>query len=201
MSSSYGKYTPYKDPLYVSDRRRHSTDMTTFSDSRFGIKLAEVREQNEQLNEQKGQDVKTSAEVLQKSSIRLREAIVPQVGETNKLFSVVWVLIYVGLFAAFVITFYDLVDKYTKYPKSVDFSIETSSEGLEFPGVTICNENPVRKSVIGRLRKYSDLLTLDEFVSYYFNFSVAEIESGDYYEIDCPPGLQYFNIRGLVFRQ
>ena len=201
MSSSYGKYTPYKDPLYVSDRRRHSTDMTSFSDSRFGIKLAEIREKNEQLNEQKGQDVKTSAEVLQKSSIRLREAIVPQVGETNKLFSVVWILIYVGLFSAFVITFYDLVDKYNKYPKSVDFSIETSSDGLEFPGVTVCNENPVRKSVIGRLRKYSDLLTLDEFVSYYFNFSVAEIESGDYYEIDCPPGLQYFNIRGLVFRQ
>ena len=66
-----------------------------------------------------------------------------------------------------------------------------SKPALEFPGVTVCNENPVKKSLVEGLWFYSDLSLLDDFVKYSLR-SKALTAMGQPKGIDCPKGKTLF---------
>ena len=81
---------------------------------------------------------------------------------------------------------YQIGTKYLNYPVSIEIEI-VSKPALEFPAVTVCNENPVRKSLVGRLYYYNDLMLLDDFVKYSLR-SKAQKAMGHTEGIDCPKG-------------
>ena len=100
---------------------------------------------------------------MRRARKRLRDAIMPQVGGTHKTFRYIWILIYLGLMATFSYSLYRIIDKYRKYPTNMEITI-VSASWLEFPAVTICNENPVQKSLISRLKLHKDLKYLDNYI-------------------------------------
>ena len=79
---------------------------------------------------------------------------------------------------------YHIGTKYYKYPLTIEIEI-ISKPALEFPAVTVCNENPVRKSYVGRLWFYQDLMLLDDHVKYSLR-SKAQTALGQAEGIDCP---------------
>ena len=102
-------------------------------------------------------------EVLSESAAQLRDATVSQIGREGKFLKLFWLLIYIGLFLLLSVSLNQIVIKYFSYPTLIEIEI-VSKPMLEFPAVTVCNENPVRKSLVRRIRKYNDLLVLDDYV-------------------------------------
>ena len=131
-----------------------------------------------------------SREILDKSLDRLRDSIIPQIGSSRKIVRILWVVIYLGLFVFFSYSFKNLVCKYTSYPTRMDLIVETSSQ-LVFPAVTVCNENPVRKSMIKRLQKFSELVVLENYVTTMVGSNAQQINSDHQTEkeIVCPEGM------------
>ena len=101
-----------------------------------------------------------------RSSIRrLQDAIAPQTGPStdNIFFRILWVIVYVCLITVMCHQGYSLGRLYLDYPTAVEVEI-VSRNSLNFPAVTVCNNNPVRKSLIGRIRDHEDLVFLDDYV-------------------------------------
>ena len=99
------------------------------------------------------------------SALRLQDATAPQTGpETKSLFlRAMWILAYLGLFVVFILQTVALGTKFTSYPTDVSIEI-ISKPNLEFPAVTLCNNNPVRISLLERIRDYEDLVYLNDYV-------------------------------------
>ena len=93
--------------------------------------------------------MKTSKGIVERSLARLRDAAVPQVGSIRKIVCAFWIVIYIGLFLFFSVSFISLVEKYCNYPTSMNLIVETRPN-LPFPAVTVCNENPIGKSMLAR---------------------------------------------------
>ncbi|XP_075265031.1 uncharacterized protein LOC142357262 isoform X2 [Convolutriloba macropyga] len=167
--STYGKYTPYRQQKSVLQRRNALFGHAAFT-LNTELELSEKPDQNEQPNEQPINDNTSAKQILKYSTFRLVESIFPQVEDAEHIvFRVIWVLIYLGLFVAFAFTFHNLVDKYTNYPTTFDLTIETDTS-LEFPEVTVCNENPVKKSDLLEFnQQHSDLIILQEFLENQFS--------------------------------
>ena len=84
-----------------------------------------------------------------------------------------------------------LVKNYLKY--NVDISIEIqTAQSLKFPAVTVCNENPLRRSLIERINKFNDLVLLDDYVLSYV-YSVAENSDSSLDFPDCADGYDTCN--------
>ncbi|XP_075264737.1 uncharacterized protein LOC142356850, partial [Convolutriloba macropyga] len=67
-------------------------------------------------------------------------------------------------------------------------TIETMSS-IEFPAVTICNENPILKSKISRLKKYSDFQALDKYTEAFLNYAAKGLyDAFTATEMECPEG-------------
>ncbi|KAK8774917.1 hypothetical protein V5799_010551 [Amblyomma americanum] len=60
---------------------------------------------------------------------------------------VIWVVVFVGLGSVALSNLYELMDEYFRYPLTVNIRLEDVNN-VEFPAVTICNLNPVRKSLL-----------------------------------------------------
>ena len=187
--STYGKHIPEKRPKALrrqaagiqlstnDDRgkrglRRHATGL---NQSIFGIQLSTNNDdvQSESTTDPGDTEVKTPRRVVKKSIKRLRNAIVPQVGGTHKTFRLLWMVIYLGLSAIFLFSLRKLVIKYLEYPTTSELTLEIDNN-LTFPAVTVCNENPVRKSLISRYRKFSDFLLLDKYVANHVEMTIRE---------------------------
>ena len=56
-----------------------------------------------------------------------------------------------------------LVQQYLSYPVQTDLTIVRSSAAT-FPAVTVCNNNPVKKGLVAKVKNYADLAALDDFV-------------------------------------
>ena len=135
--------------------------------------------------------------ILLKSARKLRDATVPQTGREHGFVRLLWVFIYIGLVVTFSILFSELVKKYMSYPTLIEIQI-VSEPRLEFPAVTVCNENPVKKSLIGRMTNYSDLLILDDYVrSTVKNFAQSAFRDRSKIE-PCPQGI-FFLICFRIF--
>ena len=133
-------------------------------------------------------EMKTPLSVMKKSTYRLCDAIFPQVGSTHRTFRIIWILIYIGLIVVFSVYLHGITNKYLSYPTTTEMTIETVSS-LEFPAVTICNENPIPKSKITRFRKYADFQTLDNFTTTFLNVSAAGLyQNLNSTHMKCPAG-------------
>ena len=88
----------------------------------------------------------------------------PQILGNSAFISVIWISFYLFFVAILtlqaVLTFKD----YYSHPVNVEVTIETGSNSLEFPAVTICNNNIVKKSSISRIPKYNELASLSDYV-------------------------------------
>lgn len=71
---------------------------------------------------------------------------------SGRIKKTIWILAttgaVVGLFTNLVIQ----VEKYFSYPVNVEMTIQHSND-LEFPSITICNMNPVKKSKLQELAR------------------------------------------------
>ena len=186
---------PYKRRCQpVLQRRDAIAGPSAFSDWNSGLELGEIRPQNEQSNgEEPATNVSSGKIIMRNSVLRLVDSIVPQIGaEEQTLFRIIWVMIYVGLFVIFAHTFRDLIDKYNKYPTTFDLTVETGAK-LQFPVVTLCNENPIKKKRIN-YPYWTDLELMEEFVSSLPSQLLAQDESGQLSENSCPRGwLNFLN--------
>ena len=92
-------------------------------------------------------------------------AIMPQILSTSSvLLSLIWALAYFVSFAILATQAYLTFNDYYSHPVNVEVSLETSSGSLEFPAVTICNNNMVKRSFISRISHLKELATLSEYV-------------------------------------
>ena len=105
----------------------------------------------------------TVCDQLKESTLRLRDATISQTSQERFILRSAWVLIYIGVIACLVTQFGNLIQKYFNYPTDIDIVI-ISKPQLEFPAVTVCNENPLRKSLVGRIRDLDDFQQLDKYV-------------------------------------
>ena len=120
-------------------------------------------------------------EQFKESVLRLQDATAPQTGlaTENLIMRSMWVLAYIGLFLVFCFQTNQLRAKYFDYPTKIEIQIITKSN-LPFPAVTVCNNNPVRKSLLGRIRDQEDLILLDDYVMK----SVRKLSESSFSETD-----------------
>ncbi|XP_063712493.1 uncharacterized protein LOC134840541 isoform X2 [Symsagittifera roscoffensis] len=118
---------------------------------------------------------------VRSSCMAFVEAVGPQVpGAANWYLRIFWVLAYIGLTAVFIIQFINLVDLYLQYKVDTSLSLVRSTSAT-FPAITLCNNSPVKKSKLEKIRRYSDLAMLDDYVESEMMQSVEED-----FDIDLP---------------
>ena len=121
---------------------------------------------------------------MKESARRLQDATAAQTGPSTEdcVMRIVWILAYIGLFLVFCYQTSELGRKYLHYPTKVEIEI-VSRSNLDFPAVTVCNNNPIRKSLIGRIRDHEDLILLDDYamksVHMYAESYFGASDSGD----------------------
>ena len=81
-------------------------------------------------------------------------ATMPQVIAASSCISLIWGVFYFCFLAVLVWQALLTVKDYFSYPVNVEFTIETDSNFLAFPAVTVCNNNIVKKSYVARIPKY-----------------------------------------------
>ena len=92
-------------------------------------------------------------------------AIMPQVISTSSIFiSSIWAIAYLLSVVILVAQTYLTFKDYYSHPVNVEVTLETSSTFLEFPAVTVCNNNLVKKNFIYRISHLKELATLSDHV-------------------------------------
>ena len=92
-------------------------------------------------------------------------AIMPQILSTSSIFiSLIWAIAYLLSVVILVAQTYLTFKDYYSHPVNVEVTLETSSTFLEFPAVTVCNNNPVKKNFIYRISHLKELATLSDHV-------------------------------------
>ena len=103
---------------------------------------------------------------VKECAIRLQDSTAPQTANDRRILRLMWILAYLALFCVFMLQFSLLVRNYLKYEVNIQIAIHTA-QSLKFPAVTVCNENPVRKSLIERISVFDDLMLLDAYAMGY----------------------------------
>ena len=171
-------------------REKLATQSAFSPDGRFGIQLSPVGEQKEEtVPDEKAVEIEplTPKELVRYAIERVVYALVPQLGVARKFSKIVWLVIYLGLMGVFLYSFEKMVEKYLDYPTTNQLMIETEAN-LTFPAVTVCNENPVRKSMIGRYRKFRDLVILDDYVAMNAHLKIQGYGETNEPDTVCPKG-------------
>ena len=115
----------------------------------------------------------------------------PQVIAPSYAVSFVWFVLYIMFIAILVLQAFLTLRDYYSHPANVEMTFETSSKTLEFPAVTVCNNNIVKKSSIARIPRYTELASLSDYV-YQMNLpekfrNTAKIKELGFYQcIDNP---------------
>ena len=119
---------------------------------------------DEKLEHDNSEQSKTRARIANVTKTFLG-AIMPQIMEsTSTAASTIWALFYsVFIFMLFLQT-YNSVKDYFSRPVTVGIIIDSTKPSLEFPAVTICNNNIVRKNFIKRIPRFEELASLTELV-------------------------------------
>ena len=113
--------------------------------------------------------------------------LIPQVIEAhNILLTIFWILAYLALSAVFAFQMYTLTSQYLSYKVDTSIKIVRKNEA-QFPSVTVCNTNPVRKSIISKVARYEDLGSLDEYAESTL-YSSASVDLGVTYTVTCSDG-------------
>ena len=113
--------------------------------------------------------------------------LIPQVIDAPNIFlTIFWILAYLGLSAVFAFQMYTLTNQYMSFNVDTSLKIVRKSEA-QFPSVTVCNTNPVRKSIISKVAKYEDLGSLDEYAQSTM-YSTASADFGVNYTVSCSQG-------------
>ncbi|XP_038044543.1 uncharacterized protein LOC119719240 isoform X2 [Patiria miniata] len=97
---------------------------------------------------------------------------------TSTIGRLIWAFIFFTALGVFIWQASVLVRRYFMFPVSVEVEIITKAE-LEFPAVTVCNTNKVRRSAL-KQSKYKEALVIDdgETLPYYGPCIVGDFECG-----------------------
>ena len=188
--SSYGKYFPTVHQ-YRWQKACQKIAIQSAFDSRFEVQLSPIGEQKEEAKQEETYveiEPLTPKELVSYAKERVVYALLPQIMVAQKFSKIVWLVIYLGLMGVFLYSFEKMVEKYLDYPTTNQLMIETEAN-LTFPAVTVCNENTVRKSMIGRYRKFRDLVTLDNYVTMNAHLKIQGFGKKTETETECPKGL------------
>ena len=101
---------------------------------------------------------------FKKVTKKFLKAIMPQVVTTSYFISFIWIAFYLCFVAILSFQAFSTLKDYQSYPVNVEVRIETSAKSLDFPAVTLCNNNIVKKSLISRIPKYKELASLSDIV-------------------------------------
>ena len=131
----------------------------------FETEFQELKTPNDYYTDSKDPDNKKNKRVniIRKAALQLRNQTFPAIGRGNKVIRFIWIFTYFVLTLLFVWSVEIIIKKYYSYPTSIKIEIISRDE-LEFPAVTVCNENPVKRSLIKRLRQFNDLILLEDYV-------------------------------------
>ena len=91
-------------------------------------------------------------------------ATMPQVLASSAFLSLIWIAAYLFFVAILTIQAFMTFKDYYSHPVNVEVTIETTSNFLDFPAVTFCNNNIVKKSSISRMPRYKELAFLSDVV-------------------------------------
>ena len=97
------------------------------------------------------------------NSRELLDNIMPRVSAFSGPVSILWLVVYLFFVAVLVYQTYSTLEDYFSHPVVVTLSIETNHKEVEFPAVTLCNNNIVKKSMIARIPYLQDLAFLDSY--------------------------------------
>lgn len=89
---------------------------------------------------------------------------------------IIWMVILTANIVFLVVHLYMTTQTYLKFPKNTKVSLSFSN--LRFPGVTVCNVNPIRKSMLGdigqtKLQQLLDQIDPDSYMETISNLSVS----------------------------
>ena len=123
-------------------------------------------------------DPKSKKDYYQHAFVEMGNGLFPQVLEAaNMLLRMFWLVAYFALFVAFAIQMYTLTTEYLSFNVDTFFEVVQRSHA-EFPSVTVCNANSVRKSTLSRITKYKQLVELDKMKTpFIFNDDIDESKS------------------------
>ncbi|XP_063721483.1 uncharacterized protein LOC134848073 [Symsagittifera roscoffensis] len=100
---------------------------------------------------------------IRELTVETANALSPQLFAPSLLMKLMWFLVYSAFIYVYILqTMYTLSD-YNSHPVIVSVYLRTDAVDLEFPAVTICNNNIVRKTSLSRIKYLQDLAWLDDF--------------------------------------
>ena len=97
------------------------------------------------------------------SANKFKGSAFPKIEHPDRLLKIFWILIYLVFTGILVLQISILLAQYFDYPVEISVKV-VSQESQEFPAVTVCNNNPVKKSLTARVRAYQDLALLGEYM-------------------------------------
>ena len=151
----------------ISTNQDKSMDLCMNQNSWINMTKPENPDKMSKSKTMKTQDSSGKVPTSEKLTIVTKSFIgktMPQVLATSALMSFVWSILY--LFFLTILTLQAILtfNDYYSHPVNVEVTIETSSQSLEFPAVTLCNNNIVKKTSISRIPKYKELAFLSDFI-------------------------------------
>ena len=104
----------------------------------------------------------TKREMILMSTQDLFSSVMPQLslGSTG-LISILWALAYLFFTGIFAFQTYETMVEYFSHPVVVSITLEKSDQPVDFPAVTVCNNNPLRRSMVSRISFMEGLAFLD----------------------------------------
>ena len=116
---------------------------------------------------------KTKRELITMATKNLASSLMPQLSFTiSRVMPVIWAVAYLLFISMLFYQTWMTIADYFSHPTVVSISIERSDEPIEFPAITICNNNMIRKSLIARSTNLKDLAFLD-----YYMYQRLEIQN------------------------
>ena len=123
-----------------------------------------LRTNDTELVPDKDKTTSTSSKIVKVTKTFLG-AIMPQIIEsTSTAASLIWAFFYTVFILMLALQTYKSLEDFFSRPVTVGIIIDSTKPSLEFPAVTICNNNIVRKNFIKRIPRFQELATLTELV-------------------------------------
>ena len=118
---------------------------------------------------------------LIKAAEHLLESTTPHVLQKRKVAAAIWAVIYLGAIFCLLFQAYDLFEDYFSYPTNINIDVLTWKQ-IDFPAITVCNINPLRKSYVLRDRRYRNIALLDNYLLSLMRTRLNDSNVGD----SCP---------------
>ena len=95
----------------------------------------------------------------------LVKILTPNVLSGSLILGFIWTVLYVFFLCVLAAQTWMMVSDFASHPVTVSISIRSDTFSAQFPTVTLCNNNIARASMLQRVSRYEDLVSLDTFIA------------------------------------